>query len=72
MNNLSIVILCTNIIKGTKSLGSMGLLKITNKKNLIDYYKRVRPSHSVLVLFYGPLQDWLPNRSHSKPLQCDA
>ena len=54
MNNLSIVILCTNIIKGTKSLGSMGLLKITNKKNLIDYHvnniKLCWPDSQIIVI----------------------
>ena len=35
MKNLSVLILCTNTAKGTKSLGSIGLLK---KKNIIDYH----------------------------------
>ena len=32
MNKLSVMILCTNTAKGTKSLGSIGLLKLNNKK----------------------------------------
>ena len=38
MNKLSVMILCTNTAKGTKSLGSIGLLKLNNKKNIIDYH----------------------------------
>ena len=38
MNKLSVVILCTNAIKGTKSLGSIGLLKLNKSKNILDYH----------------------------------
>ena len=37
MNNISIVILCTNTVKGTKSLGSIPLLKINEKKSMLKY-----------------------------------
>lgn len=37
MKNLTAIILCTNSIKGTKSLGSIPLLKINKTKTLLDY-----------------------------------
>lgn len=37
MKDLSTIILCTNTVKGTKSLGSIPLLKINEKKTILTY-----------------------------------